>query len=106
MAALVARQRFQLFELCLRRQALVRRVLRRIADGGLELAGAGAGAPLVVRIAVRLPPEFLQLLLQLPRLLRGEAVGRPALVVEARLLQRREVIGELAQVSLVAVADR
>ena len=104
--ALVARERLQLFQHRLRRQALVRRVLRPVADGGLELARAGAGAPLVVRIAVRFPPEFLQLLLQLPRLLRGEAVGRPALVVEARLLQRREVIGELAQVSLVAIADR
>src|SRR5882672_6128242 len=98
--ALVADQRLQLLQHRLGREALVRRVLGGVADRRLQLPRARPGAAFVVRVVVGLLPEILEVLPQLPRLLRGEAVGSAALAVEARLLQRGEMVGQLAKARL------
>ena len=104
--ALVLHQLLQLQEDCLRREALVAGVLRRVGDDRLQLARRSAGPALVVGIRVALPPEVLHVLLQLAPLGAGEPRGRLAAVVQLELFQRREVIDQLAELALVPLRDR
>ncbi len=99
-------QLFHLFEHRQRRHAGVLRVLRGVEEQHLDLARAGAGAPFVVRIGVRLAPDLVDVAEQLFGLLGVKPVGRAAVRVELGLLDRRQLRHHVGQALRILLRQR
>ena len=80
-----------------RRDAGELAVLRGVEQEHLDLARAGAGAPLVVGVGVGLAPDLVDAAEELLGLLGRQPVGRAAVRVELGLLERRQLGDQVRQ---------